>query len=140
MGLKLFSSCDCEQDKNISVSIPGLPANTKSIQELNDEVRKLRKKLQTQLPNPNPRNFSIRRVEMIGKYLIAKIHYPDCTNFEGMKILVYENLSIEQLSSLTFIDPHFCDGDHPSPIARFTPTEDGWYHAVKLTKALCEDD
>ena len=32
-------------------------------------------------PNPNPLNFEIIRIEQVGEHVVAKIKYPDCTNF-----------------------------------------------------------
>jgi hypothetical protein len=54
------------------------------------------------------------------------INYPDCTNYEGNKILVFHNISVEEIANANTIDPHFCDKDHVSPIARFRPSKDGW--------------
>lgn len=87
-------------------------------------------------PNPNPRNFEVKKVEMYSNFLVALIKYPDCINFEGEKILVFENLSFEDFVSLKFIDPHFCEGNHASPIARFTPTEKGWQYAINFVRNI----
>lgn len=84
--------------------------------------------------NPDPRNFVIRKVEQHGSFLIAEILYPDCTNFEGKKILVFKKISERQLRSLKVLDPHFCDGGHLSPIARFVPTTAGWRYARRFCK------
>lgn len=53
------------------------------------------------------------------------IRYPDCTNYEGLKILVFEKgTKLEHLLNQGMIDPHFgTEGIHP--IARFVPTKDG---------------
>lgn len=83
--------------------------------------------------NPNPNKFKILKTEQVGKFLIAKIQYPDATNYEGVKVLVFEGVSDLLLRSSKKIDPHFCDGSHLSPIARFEPTEKGW----ELAKRIC---
>jgi hypothetical protein len=85
------------------------------------------------LPNPDPNNFSLEKVVAIGRFVIVQIYYPDCTNYEGRKILVYENVSVDEITNLNQIDPHFCENDHISPIARFLPTNKGW----KYAKAFC---
>lgn len=79
-------------------------------------------------PNPNPRNFTIKnKVQVNGKWVV-KVNYHDCTNYEGDKIMVFED---EPTGS--FIDPHFCDSkEHASPIARFEPTDRGWTMALKF--------
>jgi hypothetical protein len=91
---------------------------------------------QTTSPNPDPKNFKIIKMESVGRFQILKINYPDCTNFEGNKILIYENRSMKELANLSFIDPHFCDSEHISPIARFEPTEKGWAMAITFCNAL----
>ena len=81
------------------------------------------------LPNPNPSNFEIVRYEEIGNWTVAEIRYPDCTNYEGRKLIVF-NCSQKDLYNLKTIDPHFCDNSHVSPFARFEPTERGWKAAI----------
>ena len=79
------------------------------------------------LPNPDPRRFQIEREERIGSCTIALVRYPNCTNFEGRKILVY--WQVGSLLNATVLDPHFCDEVgciSPCPIARFVPTPLGW--------------
>ena len=62
--------------------------------------------------------------------LIVEIQYPDCINYEGKKILVFENVEYSDLMKQGSIDPHFSDNKKfKSPIARFSPTERGWQMA-----------
>lgn len=83
------------------------------------------------LPNPVPVNYRIVRYLQLNNFLIVKIRYPDCTNYEGDKILVYKNTSIKRLERQGSIDPHFSDNPNMiSPVARFVPTVDGWNMAV----------
>jgi hypothetical protein len=42
-------------------------------------------------PNPDPKNFKIIKTQQIGESLILMVNYPNCTNFEGDKILFYVN-------------------------------------------------
>jgi len=51
------------------------------------------------LPNPDPRNFDIRCVVTIGDYIVVRVHYPDCANYEGNKIMVYEGVTLEAVCS-----------------------------------------
>ena len=89
------------------------------------------------LPNPNPKNFSIRRSEQIGPFLIVLVHYPECKNYEGLKILLYEGCTVEHLIKQGSIDPHFSGNeDFLSPIARFEPTARGTRLAHILVRAL----
>lgn len=88
------------------------------------------------LSNPDPRNFSIERAVQINDWCVVEVHYPDATNYEGRKIMVYRT-TIEFLRSQHFLDPHFCDGpEHISPFARFEPTNSGWIAAVVLAETL----
>ncbi len=87
------------------------------------------------LPNPNPSNYHIKTMMSIGKYMVILINYPDCTNYEGNKILVYKNVTLEDLNKQGSIDPHFSNNKSKhSPVARFEPTEYGWNLAVSFCK------
>ena len=84
------------------------------------------------VPNPNPGNFKINAICSIGEYCIVDVVYPDCTNYEGRKILVYKGVPHIKIVSAKVLDPHFCEGkDCISPIARFRPTDDGWNSALQ---------
>ena len=80
-----------------------------------------------------PENFNIEISTQIENYLILIVEYPNCSNYEGLKILVYENVTIEDINKLNKIDPHFCE-KCLSPIARFVPTMKGY----KMAKMFCE--
>lgn len=113
MGLRLFSSCSneadrkqgrCEHDKKPKVLIVG---------------------------NPNPANFKILQSEKVGRFVIIMVRYPECLNYEGKKILVFKDVRLKEIEGLGFLDPHFCNsGHHPSPIARFVPTSQGFKYAM----------
>jgi hypothetical protein len=91
------------------------------------------------ITNPNPANFSILKFEMVGEFLILFVRYPDCTNFEGRKILVFEDISADDLFDQKRLDPHFCE-ECFSPIARFVPTQHGWDLAMKFCQKCCNHD
>lgn len=121
MGLGIFkpSGCNCG-------------GQTKTITKVIEKV------VEIFLPNPipNPKNFAIVKTEQYDTLLIVMINYPDCKNYEGNKILVFENIMESQLRAISFIDPHFCAGSsHLSPIARFEPTKRGWQMAQDFTKS-----
>lgn len=80
----------------------------------------------TEAPNPNPDLFRIVKTSQYGDYVITKIHYPGCTTFKGMKILVVKT-SIKELKSRIRIDPHFLEDENL--IARFPATNIGWKDA-----------
>lgn len=83
------------------------------------------------LPNPNPKNFKILDSLHCENFLIVKVNYPDCTNYEGNKIMVYENVTLPQLKRQGTIDPHFSNNNTMyNPIARFEPTTRGWAMAM----------
>lgn len=88
--------------------------------------------------NPNPVNFRITKEERIGKFLLLIVNYPDAKNFEGDKILVYEDVkdSIELLKMLdNKLDPHFSK-QTKSPVARFPPTKEGYAQAYRILTML----
>ena len=89
--------------------------------------------LQTSYPDPNPNNYKILRYHEFNNNLIIEIKYLDCTNYEGKKIIYFENCTIKNILKQKSIDPHFCDNKNfLSPTARFEPTEKGWNMALKL--------
>ena len=87
--------------------------------------------------NPNPSNYKIVGADERHGYLVVKIQYPDCSNYEGNKILVFKGTLIE-LVNQKWIDPHFFEAnpDFKSPLARFVPTDEGWEMALLLIEAL----
>ena len=88
-------------------------------------------------PNPNPKNFLIMHSFSIGNYLVVKVCYPDCTNYEGVKILVYWGTSVKKLNIQGSLDPHFSENkEYVSPIARFEPTKYGWDSAVSYARMV----
>lgn len=89
--------------------------------------------VENNLPNPNPENYKILRSERVTKNLVIEIQYLDCKNYEGRKILVFENCTLKDLEEQRFIDPHFLeDKKYHSPVARFEPTQRGWEAALKF--------
>lgn len=86
-------------------------------------------------PNPDPNNFRLLRYAAYEKYIVVEILYPDCTNYEGKKICLY-NATMDEVYGAESLDPHFCEGEHLSPIARFEPTDFGWNMAMKVAEQL----
>lgn len=88
--------------------------------------------------NPDPSNWKILKAQEHGKFLILMMEYPDCTNYEGKKILVFEDVTMIDLVNQKMIDPHFFPKNpkFKSPIARFEPTDRGWKMAEKFVRAL----
>lgn len=79
--------------------------------------------------SPDMSNYTVWTKLYIGHCVVMKIAFHKCTNYEGMKVLVYKGEPPKQ------IDPHFCD-NHASPIARFVPTDDGWKMACKFAETM----
>jgi len=89
------------------------------------------------LPNPDPSNYEIIRSLQVGYKLVVEIVYPDCTNYEGKKILVFEDCNINMLTAQKIIDPHFSNNkSYYSPIARFQPTNKGWELACYVANVI----
>tara|TARA_R110002020_G_scaffold403349_2_gene613490 strand:- start:2721 stop:3050 length:330 start_codon:yes stop_codon:yes gene_type:complete len=75
-------------------------------------------------PNPDPKQFEIVKYIGYGDYCLVKINYPNCTNYEGMKICLY-NYPLDTILFTKSLDPHFSEYGI-APFARFEPTEAGW--------------
>jgi len=85
----------------------------------------------TPAPNPDPSRWELlEKIEYEHGYVL-KVRYLDCTNFEGVKVMVYKGKYTKRPS----LDPHFCDGPD-APIARFRPDTEGWLNARHLAMNL----
>lgn len=79
--------------------------------------------------NPDPKNFEIINWKIIGNWTVALVIYPDCQNYEGRKIMVYDKPNLDEVIAANggSLDPHFSDNkSFISPIARFEPTQRGF--------------
>lgn len=83
-------------------------------------------------PNPNPARFRILRTLQVGRSVVVEVRYPDCTNYEGRKVLVYADTDAGAVRAETTLDPHFAQ--HGGPLARLEPTERGWSLAVGVAR------
>ena len=96
--------------------------------------------VETKLPNPDPSNWIINDYWDDGDYLLVDITYPDCTNYEGRKHLLYKGVTLKKLKAQKLIDPHFSESKkYYSPIARFEPTMKGWGMAMKFMEMMSEE-
>jgi hypothetical protein len=73
-------------------------------------------------------------LERIGFFTVALINYPDCTTYQGDKVLVYY-CDPDHMRERSSIDPHFIEGNF-SPLARFPANDTGWRHAVLSAQML----
>lgn len=85
--------------------------------------------------NPDPAKFELVKVETVNGYAVVQIKYPDCKNYEGVKIMVWKSKDFNEMLQSGLLDPHFSD-DVPSCLARFIPTKEGWNWAVKFAESL----
>lgn len=93
---------------------------------LKSEINELKKKINQ---NPDPYNYEVVDVYQSGDYLCLKVKYPNCTNAEGVKIMVIKE-SLLGLIKRKSLDPHF--GANDAPIARFEPTAIGWEMGINF--------
>lgn len=66
--------------------------------------------------------------------ILVWVHYPDCTNYEGDKILLLERPIYNIRVAGGRLDPHFFKGS--GLIARLVPTNEGWILGKKLMYVL----
>ena len=86
--------------------------------------------------NPNPAKFKILRYFEARHATAVEVHYPDATNYEGKKVMVYR-FAKSVIDHQKNLDPHFCNnGSHLTPFARFEPTKYGWDAACALATVL----
>jgi len=87
-------------------------------------------------PNPDPKRWCLLICEQFDHGYVLKVRYLDCTNFEGIKIMVYRG-NFRGERTVKHLDPHFTPGDD-SPIARFKPDAEGFKMARDLARGLLE--
>ena len=86
--------------------------------------------------NPKADNFSVVKHQVHGDYIVVVLRYPDAINYEGRKLLVFENVAkFWERANNRDIDPHFLENRF-SPIARFEPTDRGWAMAMSFVSNL----
>ena len=117
MGIKLFSSssndCNCRQTRTVVEKVPVF------------------------VPSPEPDNYEIVKHEHIRNHLVVMIRYKDVTNYEGNKIMVYRDCTLQELKDQKRIDPHFSNNRRMhSPFARFEPTDEGWFMARVVAHSI----
>src|ERR1017187_3422706 len=70
-------------------------------------------------------------------YLIVRVTYTGYPEFDGDKILVYQDIDLDDLLDLKGIDPEFNESAKtPTPIATFKPTAEGWRMAKIFVEAM----
>lgn len=85
----------------------------------------------------NPYYFNVIQSRQVGSFLAVQIKYPTCTNYEGIKILVFEGIDAETLSTHKNINPYFSENEKELHlIARFAPTSEGWANSLKFCEML----
>lgn len=88
----------------------------------------------TPAPNPDPSRWKVLDVWQYKYAYVLKVHYLDCTNFEGVKVMVYRG-AWPAAAPPALLDPHFTDSPD-SPIARFRPDKAGVEMARALARTL----
>ena len=82
-------------------------------------------------PNPSPERWELLRILEFKYAHVMKVRYLDCTNYEGVKVMVFAGA----YHARKILDPHFDETD-TSPIARFRPDDEGWRLAVDFARAV----
>jgi len=90
---------------------------------------------------PDPTKYEILDAIPAGSHLVVKVRFPSCSKcaYEGIKVLVYLNVSPVDALKWRKLDPHFRAGktdafSAPSPDARFPASTQGWADAIAWAK------
>jgi len=113
------------------------------VQSKDAEIKALKTELASLSPTAN--DYEILDVVSVGSQgIVLKVKYPCCAcrDYEGMKVLVYFNSTINDVVFWKQIDPHFRNNEKkspkhkaPGPDARFPATDDGWNNALRFLNA-----
>ncbi len=89
---------------------------------------------------PDKERYEIVGFTRIGRHLVLKVLYPNCVkcSYEGNKVMVFLNVTEEDVVRWRVIDPHFRERtpqqnaprEAPGPAARFPATTEGWQDAI----------
>ena len=87
-------------------------------------------------PNPNPYIFTVVTENYYKPYLIAAVKYPNCTTYNGIKIMVFKDVTT--IKNCVKLDPHFLGTTNGKyePIARFPGDSKGAELAELFVKGL----
>ena len=87
-------------------------------------------------PNPNPFRYGIKYHAQFGRWSVLLVYYPDCTTYEGLKVLVVKDYKVGQPQ----LDPHFLLNQPYQVMARFPPTDWGLQEAENLARSMSVHD
>ena len=120
---------------------PNCSSSAEGAQRAAAEARQIR---ETELRDrtPDPDEYMIVDVLRVGPHLVLKVKYPSCVKcaFEGLKVMVFLNVTEADALRWRCIDPHFRDSkvrltEAPSPAARFPATPEGWTDAIAYARS-----
>lgn len=92
---------------------------------------------------PDASKYEIEDAVPVGTHLVLKVKYPNCRacSYEGVKVLVYLDVSPVAALQWRKIDPHFADPktprparNAPPPAARFPASAEGWADALDYAR------
>lgn len=83
--------------------------------------------------------YTVAKKQEIGHLTIVWVHYHEVQPYGGMKLMLYRTKELDEAEKQGRIDPHFLPW-HPSPIARFEPTDLGLAMAIELAKILSKKE
>jgi hypothetical protein len=118
-------------DPNCS-SHPNHPDNPNNIR-----VRELESR------TPDSERYEILDIARFGQHVVLKVKYPNCSkcSYEGVKVMVFFDVSEAQIIRWRKIDPHFRDNlrnvpvrEAPGPAARFPASDEGWLDACEYAE------
>jgi len=102
-----------------------------------ERASELKAKLEASTPNADV--YQIEEVQRVGKHLVLKVRYPNCAkcSYEGLKVMVFLNVTEAEVLCWKRIDPHFRNAasgkqrtEAPGPAARFPGSKEGWADAI----------
>lgn len=92
---------------------------------------------------PDADKYEIKQFTRVNRLVVMQVQYPNCDlcAHDGVKIMVFENMTEMEMIQLKRIDPHFrpkterVKSEARTPIARFPGDDQGWKDAILFAKA-----
>ena len=140
-------TCRCQTAQEHSYR--AVEASARSHRDDKTYLEKKIKDLETELASmsPDPTRYEILEAQEVNGWLILQVKFPSCKAcaFEGVKVLVYENVTPLQALKWKKLDPHFREGktpvhEAPSPAARFPASKQGILDAQRYARVTHQED
>ena len=136
-------TCRCRSREEHAARAVRRVAESAETYRVQAEKEALEKKVQALSPDNS--RFRILKAQPVDNNLVLKVEYPNCKacSYEGIKVIVFQDVSPSDALLWETLDPHFRELDlsggsnphaAPPPFARFPASDPGWAAAIRCAE------